>query len=109
MHGKKEDGVYVYSLCVTDSTAADMTSLRHLHEAALAKNLEDRASLQNLRPYTFMANVLIAVNPLKKLEEPDKALFIGQPLDRCPPHPYNIAEVRLYTVYQYPLHCRMTD
>lgn len=71
-----------------------MTSLRHLHEAALAKNLEDRASLQNQRPYTFMANVLIAVNPLKYLEEPDKALFIGQPLDRCPPHPYNIAEVR---------------
>lgn len=70
-----------------------MTSLRHLHEAALAKNLEDRASLQNLRPYTFMANVLIAMNPLKRLEEPDKALFIGQPLDRCPPHPYNIAEV----------------
>lgn len=75
-------------------TASDMTSLRHLHEAALSKNLEDRALLQNQRPYTFMANVLIAVNPLKKLEEPDKALFIGQPLDRCPPHPYNIAEVR---------------
>ncbi|DAZ94811.1 TPA: hypothetical protein N0F65_002424 [Lagenidium giganteum] len=39
-----------------------------------------------------MANVLIAVNPLKYLEEPDKQLFIGQPLDRAPPHPYNIAE-----------------
>lgn len=74
------------------ATAADMTSLHHLHEAALAKNLEDRSSLQNLRPYTFMANVLIAVNPLKRLEEPDKSLFIAQSLDRCPPHPYYIAE-----------------
>ncbi|KAG6597821.1 myosin-like protein [Phytophthora cinnamomi] len=74
------------------STAADMTSLRHLHEAALAKNLEDRAALQNQRPYTFMANVLIAVNPLRQLPEPDKMLFVGQPLDRCPPHPYNVAE-----------------
>ncbi|CAH0485570.1 unnamed protein product [Peronospora farinosa] len=74
------------------STAADMTSLRHLHEAALAKNLEDRAALQHQRPYTFMANVLIAVNPLRQLPDPDKFLFVGQPLDRCPPHPYNVAE-----------------
>uniref|UniRef100_A0AAV1V4L1 Myosin motor domain-containing protein n=1 Tax=Peronospora matthiolae TaxID=2874970 RepID=A0AAV1V4L1_9STRA len=74
------------------STAADMTSLRHLHEAALAKNLEDRSALQNQRPYTFMANVLIAVNPLRHLSEPDKMLFVGQPLDKCPPHPYSVAE-----------------
>ncbi|CAH0518341.1 unnamed protein product [Peronospora belbahrii] len=74
------------------TTAADMTSLRHLHEAALAKNLQDRASLENQRPYTFMANVLIAVNPLRQLPEPDKLLFVGQPLDQCPPHPYNVAE-----------------
>nr|CCA15095.1 myosinlike protein putative [Albugo laibachii Nc14] len=74
------------------STAADMTHLRHLNEAAIAKNLEDRCLLQNQRPYTFMANVLIAVNPLKPLENPDKHLFIAQPLDQCPPHPYHIAE-----------------
>ncbi|GLD93857.1 hypothetical protein PINS_up002462 [Pythium insidiosum] len=74
------------------TTAADMTSLRHLHEAALAKNLEDRSSQKNQRPYTFMANVLIAVNPLKHLEEPDKNIFTAQSLDRCPPHPYYIAE-----------------
>lgn len=69
-----------------------MTHLRHLNEAAIAKNLEDRCLLQNQRPYTFMANVLIAVNPLKSLENPDKHLFIAQPLDQCPPHPYHIAE-----------------
>ncbi|CCI41801.1 unnamed protein product [Albugo candida] len=74
------------------STEADMTHLRHLNEAAIAKNLEDRCLLQNQRPYTFMANVLIAVNPLKSLENPDKHLFIAQPLDQCPPHPYHIAE-----------------
>jgi len=71
-----------------------MTSLHHLHEAALVKNLQDRSALSNQRPYTFMANVLIAINPLRYLEEPDKMLFIGQTLDKSPPHPYHVAEVR---------------
>ncbi|KAG9414850.1 hypothetical protein AC1031_008264 [Aphanomyces cochlioides] len=75
------------------STCADMTSLHHLHEAALVKNLQDRSVLSNQRPYTFMANVLIAVNPLRYLEEPDKKGYIGQSLDKCPPHPYHVAEV----------------
>ncbi|KAL7692991.1 putative IQ motif, EF-hand binding, myosin head, motor domain, kinesin motor domain superfamily [Plasmopara halstedii] len=74
------------------STADDMTSLRYLHEAALAKNLQDRATVENQRPYTFMANVLIAVNPLRPLSDPEKMDFIGQSLDHCPPHPYNVAE-----------------
>ncbi|RHY32786.1 hypothetical protein DYB25_013940, partial [Aphanomyces astaci] len=74
------------------STCADMTSLHHLHEAALAKNLQDRSVLSNQRPYTFMANVLIAINPLRYLEEPDKDGYIGQSLDKCPPHPYHVAE-----------------
>ncbi|CAK4278563.1 unnamed protein product [Aphanomyces euteiches] len=74
------------------STCADMTSLHHLHEAALVKNLQDRSVLSNQRPYTFMANVLIAVNPLRYLEEPDKKGYIGQSLDKCPPHPYHVAE-----------------
>jgi myosin heavy subunit len=83
----------LYAANPLGSTASDMTSLRHLHEAAIMKNLEDRSAVDNQRPYTFMANVLIAVNPLRYLEEPDKMLFVGQPLDHCPPHPYNIAEV----------------
>ncbi|OQR98810.1 myosin-like protein [Achlya hypogyna] len=74
------------------STCADMTSLHHLHEAALVKNLQDRSALSNQRPYTFMANVLIAINPLRYLEEVDKELFIGKQLDKCPPHPYHVAE-----------------
>lgn len=82
----------VYAANPLFNTTADMTSLRHLHEAAIAKNLEDRSSIKNLRPYTFMANVLIAVNPLKKIDDPDKQLFVSQSLDRCPPHPYYIAE-----------------
>lgn len=84
----------LYAANPLGSTASDMTSLRHLHEAAIMKNLEDRSAVDDQRPYTFMANVLIAVNPLRYLEEPDKMLFVGQPLDHCPPHPYNIAEVR---------------
>ncbi|KAF0696754.1 Aste57867_12513 [Aphanomyces stellatus] len=74
------------------STCADMTSLHHLHEAALVKNLQDRSILSNQRPYTFMANVLIAINPLRYLEEPDKKSYVGQPLDKCPPHPYHSAD-----------------
>lgn len=73
-------------------TAADMTSLRYLHEAALVKNLSDRFDAATPCPYTFMANVLIAVNPLQSLPDPNKLHFMGQALDQCPPHPYNVAE-----------------
>ena len=43
----------------------DMTSLHHIHEAGILHNLRERSKLEDQRPYTFMANVLVAVNPLR--------------------------------------------
>jgi hypothetical protein len=40
-------------------------------------NLEARAGLEPPMPYTFIANVLIAVNPLRRIEPPNRADYIG--------------------------------
>jgi myosin heavy subunit len=51
--------------------ADDMTSLSHLHEAAILYNLSERSKPQNQRPYTYVSTVLIAVNPLRTIPPPD--------------------------------------
>jgi hypothetical protein len=67
-----------------------MTSLHYLHEPGLLHNVEQRAALANQRPYTFCANVLIAVNPLQRLNEPSPNEFYDK-FDSTP-HPYAVAE-----------------
>jgi hypothetical protein len=57
-------------LPVNPRTVDDMTSLLYLHEAAILENLCERSKPQYLRPYTYVSNVLIAVNPLRKVEIP---------------------------------------
>ena len=47
----------------------DMTSLHHLHEAGILANLAERSKLTHQTPYTYVANVLIAVNPLRTIPE----------------------------------------
>ncbi|KDO28212.1 hypothetical protein SPRG_06261 [Saprolegnia parasitica CBS 223.65] len=74
------------------TSCADMTSLRYLHEAALVKNLYDRWMSTDREAYTAMSNVLIAVNPLKYLPHPEKQIVVSQSLDKSPPHPYQVAE-----------------
>ncbi|KDO28211.1 hypothetical protein SPRG_06260 [Saprolegnia parasitica CBS 223.65] len=74
------------------SHCADMTSLRYLHEAALVKNLHDRWVATDRLTYTAMSNVLIAVNPLKVLPNPEKAAIVQNALDKSPPHPYQVSE-----------------
>lgn len=69
----------------------DMTSLYYIHEAGVLYNLEERAKLDDQRPYTFMANVLIAVNPLKHIPDPPVSQIMNN--SSCPPHPYSIAEL----------------
>ncbi|CAK4488469.1 unnamed protein product [Aphanomyces euteiches] len=70
-----------------------MTSLRHLDEAALVKNLHDRWVDADRKPYTRISNILIAVNPLRYSDKPiDKTPYVHQSLDKSPPHPFHIAE-----------------
>lgn len=68
-------------LPVNPRTVDDMTSLLYLHEAAILENLFERSKPQYLRPYTYVSNVLIAVNPLRKVEIPSMEVelisFVG--------------------------------
>mmetsp|Transcript_1090 Transcript_1090/g.1583 ORF Transcript_1090/g.1583 Transcript_1090/m.1583 type:complete len:319 (+) Transcript_1090:37-993(+) len=75
-----------------EKSVEDMTSLRHLHEPAILDNLEQRADLREQRPYTRIANVLIAVNPLRKVISPPLTAFQGASLSSAPPHPWATAE-----------------
>ena len=69
----------------------DMTALYYIHEAGVLHNLEERSKLDNPRPYTFMANVLIAVNPLQPIPNPRVGEILNN--SNCPPHPYSVAEL----------------
>ncbi|RHZ41898.1 hypothetical protein DYB31_004952, partial [Aphanomyces astaci] len=69
----------------------DMTALYFIHEPGVLHNLSERSKLDGQRPYTFMANVLIAVNPLRPLADPRISEIVNN--SNCPPHPYAIAEM----------------
>lgn len=43
-------------------------------------------------PYTYVANVLVAVNPLTTVPDPNIAAYYNAPITANPPHPYGIAE-----------------
>ena len=68
----------------------DMTQLYHIHEASILANLEQRAALANQRPYTNIASVLVAMNPLRWLEPPKPEEYINR--SGAAPHPYAVAE-----------------
>ncbi|CAM9101018.1 unnamed protein product, partial [Hapterophycus canaliculatus] len=72
---------------------ADMTALHHIHEAGILHNLGERSKLKGQRPYTFMGTILIAVNPLRRLPDPEMSEFMNRSLDPESPHPYAIAEL----------------
>lgn len=85
----------------------DMTSLYYIHEAGILENLYARSKPENLRPYTLMANVLIAVNPLVRVVEPKVSDYIKTQMGDRPPHPYAIAEVAFQQMaLRSPAHCQ---
>lgn len=67
---------------------SDMTSLHHINEPCMLYNLEQRA--YDDQPYTFMGNILVAVNPLKHIPDPEGAL--GSRSAANTPHPFAVAE-----------------
>lgn len=74
----------------------DMTALYYIHEAGVLHNLAERSKLDGgdqtgQKPYTFMANVLIAVNPLRDLPNPAISEVVNNA--GSAPHPYSIAEM----------------
>jgi myosin heavy subunit len=93
---KREDGstatmfkfeLHGYNPNVVD----DLTGLRHINEPAILHNLHERSKQDNLRPYTYISSVLIAVNPLRWLEPPAFEDFRGKSSNE--PHPYGVAEL----------------
>ena len=68
-----------------------MTSLWHLHEPGILHNLHGR--FQADQPYTFVAHLLIAVNPLKPTPNPAmEDIGAAKSLTGLAPHQYVIAE-----------------
>lgn len=43
---------------------------------------------------TWQGTILIAVNPLRRVADPDMSEFMNRSLDPESPHPYAIAEVK---------------
>ncbi|CAM9467577.1 unnamed protein product, partial [Ectocarpus fasciculatus] len=72
---------------------SDMTSLHHIHEAGILYNLAERSKVESQRPYTFMGTILIAVNPLRRIPNPDVSEYMDRALNPEAPHPYAIAEL----------------
>jgi myosin heavy subunit len=95
---KDQDGndgqAYEFELFPHDPRVVDdMTSLYNIHEAAILHNLQERSKLEDQKPYTYIAMVLVAVNPLQKVDMPDIGMFKVKSQAECPPHPYGVAEM----------------
>ena len=69
--------------------AADVCALHYIHEPAILWNLERRSEASE--PYTLLGSVLVAVNPLQRIPDPEGIL--GKKKASSVPHPYGIAEV----------------
>jgi myosin heavy subunit len=78
-------------LTCNPSLEADMTSLWHLHEPGVLHNLRGR--FERLEPYTYVAHLLVAVNPLQPVAQPEMETVRAAPsLSVVAPHPYAVAE-----------------
>lgn len=76
---------------VNPSLEPDMTSLWYLHEPGILANLAGRFALDE--PYTYVAHLLIAVNPLKPIKMPMETDFeSAKSLVNLQPHQFAIAE-----------------
>nr|GEY11977.1 IQ motif, EF-hand binding site [Tanacetum cinerariifolium] len=71
----------------------DMTKLAYLHEPGVLQNLKCRYDRDDI--YTYTGNILIAVNPFKRLphlyENDVMAKYKGATLGELSPHPYAIS------------------
>ncbi|KAJ1449089.1 P-loop containing nucleoside triphosphate hydrolase protein [Pelagophyceae sp. CCMP2097] len=70
----------------------DMTSLENLGEGSMLQNLKTRL-IDASMPYTFISNVLVAVNPLKAVSMPPYEQFANACFDPNAPHPNALAEL----------------
>ena len=78
---EKEDVVQVDLATVpaylaNENLANDCCALRNIHEPGILYNLEQRSGMSE--PYTLLGSVLVAVNPLTKIPDPEGILAVAE-------------------------------
>jgi myosin heavy subunit len=73
----------------SNKTPNDVTSLHYINESSILETLGLRSTIKNA-PYTFIGPVLIAVNPLQRVEDVPGTMGTSKASEL--PHPYAIAE-----------------
>jgi myosin heavy subunit len=103
------DNYYDPVLPINPEDCEDMTSLNYLHEPGIMANMEvrqqtlwagdvEQTAVPGGGPYTYVANVLVAVNPLRFAKVSGEQVkahmksYEGKSVIEMPPHPYGLAE-----------------
>jgi len=95
--GKQVQAKNAFPCNPSSDPVSDMTAMQYINEPGILDNLEKRFEKQNSDPvriemYTYMSNVLIAVNPFNSaLKDPVVEDFFSTSERR--PHPFAIAEI----------------
>lgn len=80
----------IFASCPEDpKQVEDLTRLTYINEATILAVLQKRAGLDI--PYTFLGPVLVAINPLKFIPNPERVSAGSSHMPQVP-HPYVLAE-----------------
>ncbi|XVF32292.1 hypothetical protein REPUB_Repub17cG0069500 [Reevesia pubescens] len=90
----KASNVYPKDAEVPPCGVDDMTKLAYLHEPGVLQNLRSRYDMNEI--YTYTGNILIAVNPFRKLphlyDSHMMAQYKGAAFGELSPHPFAVAD-----------------
>nr|GMD55705.1 myosin-6-like [Ipomoea batatas]GMD98810.1 myosin-6-like [Ipomoea batatas] len=90
----KASGVYPKDTEAPEAGVDDMTKLAYLHEPGVLANLKSRYTMNEI--YTYTGNILIAVNPFKRLPslygKDVMEKYKGAVFGELSPHPFAIAD-----------------
>ncbi|OAY34689.1 myosin-6 isoform X2 [Manihot esculenta] len=90
----KASNVYAKDTEAPPCGVDDMTKLAYLHEPGVLQNLRSRYDMNEI--YTYTGNILIAVNPFRKLphlyDSHMMAQYKGAAFGELSPHPFAVAD-----------------
>ncbi|KAK3187746.1 hypothetical protein Dsin_027307 [Dipteronia sinensis] len=90
----KTSGVYPKDAEFPSSGVDDMTKLAYLHEPGVLQNLRCRYDMNEI--YTYTGNILIAVNPFRRLphlyDSQTMEQYKGAAFGELSPHPFAVAD-----------------
>ncbi|KAJ8558195.1 hypothetical protein K7X08_004961 [Anisodus acutangulus] len=90
----KSSNIYAKDVEAPPSGVDDMTKLAYLHEPGVLHNLKARYDINEI--YTYTGNILIAVNPFRRLphlyDTHMMAQYKGAAFGELSPHPYAVAD-----------------